>query len=154
MLLTKSATKVAVNSVRKAAVRRATTAAKIIAAGVGVGIGVKLYNEGDRGSSNIDKGESGESSSSTTIDGSNAANGTNRSGDIENNDDNSKTKEQRSREKGKRFKGGDNALEQLDEIERAQANFRQGVGDKVIDNIEKSQQRARHSLKPHNLDFD
>ncbi len=47
MLLTKSATKAAVNSVRKAAVRRATTAAKVAAAGVGVGIGVKLYNEGD-----------------------------------------------------------------------------------------------------------
>ncbi len=73
MLLTKSATKAAVNSVRKAVVRRATTAAKITAAGVGVGIGVKLYNEADS-SSGDDRG------STTTDEVSENSNGNNEGG--------------------------------------------------------------------------
>ncbi len=56
-------------------------------------------------------------------------------------------KENISREKGKRFKSGDDALQQLDEIEKAQRKVRQGKSKQIIDSIEKSRQRGKNFLK-------
>jgi len=46
------------------------------------------------------------------------------------------------------------ALLQLDEIERAQEKVRQGKSNQIIDSIEKSKQRAKNALRPHNIDLD
>jgi hypothetical protein len=51
------------------------------------------------------------------------------------------------RQKGKRMKLGDNALQQLDEIEKTQQDVRQGKSKQIIDSIEKSKQRAKNMLK-------
>jgi hypothetical protein len=48
---------------------------------------------------------------------------------------------------GKRMTNADDALQQLREIERAQKRVRQGKSKQIIDNIEKSEQRAKNRLK-------
>ena len=57
-------------------------------------------------------------------------------------------------QKGDRFKSGNDPLQQLDEIEKAQRKVRQGKSNQIIDSIEKSRQRARNRLRPHNIDLD
>ncbi len=66
----------------------------------------------------------------------------------ENKEDNDKPceKESESREKGDRWKSGDDELQQLEEIEKAQQSVREGKIKKQIDSIEKSKQRAKHKL--------
>ena len=59
-----------------------------------------------------------------------------------------------SRQKGDRMTSEDNALDQLSEIEEAQRRVRKGKSDQIIDSIEKSKQRAKHSLRPQNIDLD
>jgi hypothetical protein len=48
---------------------------------------------------------------------------------------------------GKRMTNADDALQQLREIERAQIRVRQGKSKQIIDNIEKSEQRAKNRLR-------
>ncbi len=62
--------------------------------------------------------------------------------------------EKTERQKGDRIKSDDDALQQLEEIENAQRKVRKGKSGQIIDNIEKSKQRANDSLKPHNIDLD
>ncbi len=61
--------------------------------------------------------------------------------------------EDKARQKGDRFTSDDDALEQLEEIERAQRESRQGKNNEIIDNIEKSEQRGKHALRPYNIDY-
>ena len=57
-------------------------------------------------------------------------------------------------EKGKRARSSDDHLGHLEEIERAQRDYRRGRSGQIIDNIEKSEQRARHALDPGFWDLD
>ncbi|MEM6471894.1 MAG: RHS repeat-associated core domain-containing protein [Planctomycetota bacterium] len=50
------------------------------------------------------------------------------------------------RQIGDRMTSGDDALQQLSEIEVAQRNVRQGKAEQIIDSIEKSKQRAKNQL--------
>jgi RHS repeat-associated protein len=56
---------------------------------------------------------------------------------------------QKARQKGDRFKTGDDVLQQHDEVESAQRNYRKGKGKKRIDSIEKSRQRVKNFLKDY-----
>ncbi len=57
----------------------------------------------------------------------------------------------KARQKGERAKKGDDHQQKLKDIQRAQRDWRQGKGNTRIDNIDKSEQRADHALKPHNI---
>jgi hypothetical protein len=52
-----------------------------------------------------------------------------------------------ARGRGDRFREGDDAQQQLEEIEEAQRKVRQGKIRKVIDSIEKSEQRLKNQFK-------
>ena len=52
-----------------------------------------------------------------------------------------------AREQGDRFREGDDPLHQLQEIEQAQQEARQGKRRVVIDSIEKSRQRVKTKLR-------
>jgi hypothetical protein len=52
-----------------------------------------------------------------------------------------------ARQKGDRFRSGDDPLQQYEEIEAAQQKYRQGKSDQIIDSTEKSRQRAKNFLK-------
>jgi hypothetical protein len=52
-----------------------------------------------------------------------------------------------ARTRGDRFREGDDAQQQLEEIEEAQRRARQGKIRKVIDSIEKSRQRLKNRFK-------
>jgi len=57
------------------------------------------------------------------------------------------------RSRGDRFKSGDDAHEQLKQIDEAQRKVRKGESNQIIDSIRKSEQRADHALKPQNIDW-
>ncbi len=73
---------------------------------------------------------------------------TNSDDEIDDDDDD----ESKSREKGDRFKEGDDAQKQYEEIEQAQRKVRQRKSNQIIDSIEKSRQRDRNTLRPEYWD--
>ena len=60
----------------------------------------------------------------------------------------------RSRQRNREANSTNAALQQLEEIEEAQRRVRQGQSNQIIDSIEKSRQRARNALRPHNIDLE
>lgn len=58
-----------------------------------------------------------------------------------------------ARVKGDRWKSKNDALQQLEEMERAQKQYFQGKSNAIVDSIEKSKQRSNNSLKKHNWDL-
>ena len=62
--------------------------------------------------------------------------------------------DQKAPQKGKRATSRDDALDRLEEMEKAQRRVRQGKSGQIIDDISKSRQRAKDSLKPQNIDLD
>jgi hypothetical protein len=55
--------------------------------------------------------------------------------------------ERPARQKGDRFREGDDPQQQLEEIEKAQQEVREGKSRKLIDSIEKSKQRLKNRLR-------
>ena len=72
--------------------------------------------------------------------------------DANDTDDPKQCEDEKSRQKGDRFKEGDNAQDQFEEIEKAQRKYRQGKSKQIIDSIEKSRQRDKNALRPENWD--
>ncbi len=110
-----------------------------------IAVGILLYGTGELIVNAYNESQESPDKSPITDDqGSDTTNGLE---DEKDSDDN-------ARQKGDRFTSGDDALGQLEEIEKAQRNVRRGRSGQIIDSIEKSKQRANNSLKPHNIDLD